>query len=229
VENGQKGPSEAFALACDAAFPERRGWFADWYRESRTWSEVPAGFHDWTEHEEQARTLQVWMPGLVHGLLQTERYARTLLSMTRAAEDVVSARLATRMERQRRVLFRNDPPTVRCVVDEVALYRLVGTPQVMAEQMRHLAAVAAMPRVTLQVVPVVAHLAHASELIIADGAAYCEHMAGGYTYTDPTVVSALSARFDGLRTECYRGSESLALIERMYGSWESGASPRIQT
>jgi hypothetical protein len=229
IETGKRPPTEAVAAKCDAAFPERGGWFSDWYRESRTWSEVPAGFRDWAEYEESAGTLYVWAPGIIHGLLQTEAYARTLLSMTGAAEEVVSARLASRMERQRRVLRRRDPPTARFVVDEVALYRLVGSPEVMAGQVRHLSAVAAMPRVTLQVVPIVAHVANASELIIADQAVYCEHMAGGYVYTDHPVVTSLTTRFDALRTECYRGSESLTILERTCESWESGASPRIQT
>ena len=44
VENGKRPPTEALATACDAVFTERRGWFTDWYQESRSWSEVPAGF-----------------------------------------------------------------------------------------------------------------------------------------------------------------------------------------
>jgi hypothetical protein len=42
IENGRRPPTESLALKCDAAFPERGGWFTDWYRESRTWQEVPA-------------------------------------------------------------------------------------------------------------------------------------------------------------------------------------------
>jgi hypothetical protein len=38
--------------------------------------------------------------------------------------------------------------------------------------------------------------------------AYAEHMAAGFTYTDEETVSALAARFDSLRGECYRVSRS---------------------
>jgi hypothetical protein len=71
--------------------------------------------------------------------------------------------------------------------------------------------------------------ANASELIIADGVAYAEHMAGGFTYTDEETVSALATRFDSLRGECYRVSESAALIERLGEIWTAGVSPPTRT
>ena len=55
-----------------------------------------------------------------------------------------------RMERQRRVLYRADPPEAWFIVDEHSLFRHVGSPRVMAAQMRHLAEVAGMPNVTVQ-------------------------------------------------------------------------------
>jgi hypothetical protein len=51
--------------------------------------------------------------------------------------EVIATRLANRMARQQRVLFREDPPWVSCIVDHVALYRGVGSPEIMAAQMRH--------------------------------------------------------------------------------------------
>jgi hypothetical protein len=68
---------------------------------------------------------------------------------------------------------------------ELALYRQVGTPAVMAGQMRRLAEIAAMPLVTLTVMPAIAHAANASGFVLADDAAWCEHMAAGGVYTDP--------------------------------------------
>lgn len=145
------------------------------------------------------------------------------------SSEQVRDRVAGRMERQRRVLDREDPPSTRFVVDEVSLYRLVGSPEIMAAQMRHMLKAAALPNVTLQVIPLIAHAANASGLVITDSAAYCEHMAGGYAFTDPVIVSSLAGRFDALRDECYRASESRAMLERMHEQWETGASPRIPT
>jgi transcriptional regulator with XRE-family HTH domain len=230
IENGRRPPTEKVAKACDAVFPERRGWYSDWYDESRTWAEVPPGFRSWAEIEEKATTLHVWSPGIVHGLLQTEDYARSMLSTLQGATaEAVAARLANRMERQRRVMARDDPPSAWFIIDELALYRLVGSSEIMAGQLRHLLTVAALPRVTMTVMPAVAHPANASELIIADNVAYVEHMAGGFTYTDEETVTALAARFDNLRGECYRVSESAALIERLGETWAAGVSPLTRT
>ena len=50
-------------------------------------------------------------PSIVSGLLQTEDYAGALLrTYPGVSDEVVAARLASRMERQRRVLMRDDPP-----------------------------------------------------------------------------------------------------------------------
>jgi hypothetical protein len=117
-------------------------------------------------------------------------------------------------------LFRDDPPAARALVDELSLHRVVGSREIMAAQLRHLLDVAAMPKVMIQVMPAIAHSVNASGLIIADTAVYCEHAAAGYVYTDAAVLSSLSARFDALRGECYRASESQAIIKRMCESYE---------
>ena len=231
VENGKRPPSEALARACDSIFAERRGWFLDWYQESRDWAEVPAGFRSWSELEDKAGSVRAWAPGIVHGLIQAEGYARSLLSaFPGVSAETVTARLNARMDRQRRVLLRDDPPLAWFVVDEFSLYRQVGTPDAMAEQMRQLAAVAAMPSVTVQVLPGVTHAANASGFVVADDrVAYAEHVAGGYVFSDGETISSLLRLFDSLRCECLKVSESTALIERLGEQWASGVSPRIQT
>ena len=229
IENGLRPPTRALALACDAAFPERRGWYTDYYDESRQWAEVPPGFRDWSEIEDKAVQLRAWTPGIIHGLLLSEDYGAALLRTSPGAcDETVSGRLRARMERQRRVILRDIPPAACFVVDEMALYRLVGSPVVMAGQLRYLRAVAAMPDVTVQVLPAIAHPANASGFVIADDAAWCEHVAGGFVYTDQTVRGLLRL-FDTLRSESYRASETAALLERTAQTWATGASPLTQT
>jgi hypothetical protein len=167
------------------------------------------------------------MPGIVTGQLQTEDYARALLATYPGVSDeAVKSRLAARMDRQRRVLMRDNPPLVWFVVDEMALYRLVASPAVMAAQLRQLMAVAELPNVTLQVLPAVAHPATASGFVLADETAYAEHVTSGYVFTDES-VSAMARLFDSLRAESYRASESLALIDRTEKAW-AGGSPVFQ-
>jgi transcriptional regulator with XRE-family HTH domain len=219
IENGKRPPTEKVAAACDQAFPERRGWFSEYYEESKTW--MPPGFRDWPEYENKAMRFSEWSPGVVTGMLQTEEYARELLrTYPGVTGEIVAARLASRMERQRRVLMReDDPPTACYIIDHAALYRLVGSPEVMVGQMRHLSAVAAMPNVTLQVLPAVAHPATQSGFLIADAAAYTEHVVGGLVFTEPETVTALERLFDTLRAECYRASESAAIFRKAGAVW----------
>jgi hypothetical protein len=221
IENGKRPPTENVASVCDRVFPERRGWFSEYYEESKSWT--PPGFRSWAEYEEKTATLRDWWPSVISGLVQTEEYARAVLAVQPGVSDeIVAARLKSRMERQRRVLVREDPPSAWIIVDEMALYRLVGSPEVMAAQMCHLADVASRPNVTVTVMPPVLHPANESGFILADNAAYAEHVAGGFVYTDEQIVSSLVTRFDSLRAESRRASESRALIERMTGIWTHG-------
>jgi transcriptional regulator with XRE-family HTH domain len=226
IETGRRPPTEHVARACDAAFPERKGYFLEYYEESRTWA--PPGFRDWPELENKATRLSVWSPGVIDGLLQTEDYARALLTTLPGANaEAVAGRLRSRLERQRRVLVRDEPLAIRCIVDHAALYRHVGSPEAMAAQLRHLAEVAGLPHVTIQVLPAVAHPATQSGFMITDGAAYAEHVIGGFAYTEPETVTVLARLFDSLRDECYRVSESLAIIRKAGDLW-TGESPVTQ-
>jgi transcriptional regulator with XRE-family HTH domain len=227
IENGKRPPTEKVAAACDTAFPGRRGWFSEYYAELQTWSEVPAAFKDWSELEDKAASLRDWWPSVVSGLLQTEDYAAALLrTYPGVREETVEARLANRMERQRRLFARENPPLTWFVIDELSLYRLVGSAEVMAAQLRRLAEAAAMPDVTVQVLPAVANPGVTGGFVIADDSAYAEHAASGFVYTGETVL-ALMRIFDSLRTEAYRGSESLRMIEGMAEAW-TGGSPAIR-
>ena len=219
IERGVRPPTEYVAEACDRVFAERKGWFSEYYRDSRSWA--PPGFRSWTEEENSATSLRLWSPSVIHGLLQTEDYARALLSVhPDVTIEMIASRLATRMARQKR-LFARDVPTL-FLVDQLALYRSVGSPEVMAAQMRHLTALAGRPRVTVQVVPAVAVPSVAHGIELTDGAAYGETIVSGSVWTDEETYSALSRVFDSLRSEAWRASESLALISEAGELWTGG-------
>jgi Domain of unknown function (DUF5753) len=115
------------------------------------------------------------------------------------------------------------------IIDELSLYRQVGTPGNMAAQLRRPLEVAAMATITIQVLPAIAHSVNASGFLMADDAVWIEHAAGGFVYTEKEILSGLALRFDTLRGECYRVSESVALLERLEGIWKAGASPLTPT
>jgi Domain of unknown function (DUF5753)/Helix-turn-helix len=224
VETGKRPPNARLAEGADRVFTGRNGWFTDYYEESQSW--LPPGLRSWTEHEDKAVRLNMWSPGIIHGLLETEDYAAGFFRILPGLTDqMIGARVATRVERQKRVLFRDDdPPVAECVIDHASLYRLVESPDVMAGQMRHLLDVASLPNVTIHVLPAVANPAMASELIIADHtAAYCEHLAAAGVYTEPETITRLERIFTSIRGECYTLSESLTVIRKAEAVW-SGES-----
>lgn len=188
----------------------------------KTWA--PPGFRDWGEHEQATTTLRDWSPTVLTGLVQTAGYARAVLETSLGVtSEVVNARLKGRMERQKHFWARD----VRAwfIVDEPSLYRLAGSPETMAVQMHHLGELAAMPNVTVQVLPLVVHPAGASGFVITDSAAYAEHVGQGYVFTEPEAATRFDDMFDSLRAESYRASESAALIREVEDSWTTGASP----
>ena len=204
------------AAALDEVFPERGGWFSSWHSESQSWPEIPATFKSWPDYEDRATTLRAWTPSILDGLVQTEDYARALIATAPGTGSATAgARLRGRMERQRRFWDRQPPVMAAFIVDALALYRQVGDAQVMSAQLRRLLGIAAMPAVTLQVMPAIAHASNNSGIMLADTAAWVEHAAAGYVFTDPQTVSPLVLRFDTLRAEAYRASESAALIRRL--------------
>lgn len=224
IENGYSPPTEHIALTMDRTFPHRNGWFAEYYHDSQLWT--PPGYRHWAEHELRARVMRVWSPCVVDGLAQTPEYARAHLeTVPGVPAEVVSARLAARMDRQRAVLHGETPPDVWLLVDEFALFRLMGSAEIMAAQMGHLLSVAALPNVTLQVVPGMGHAGTSSNIIVTDTAAYAEHSAGGYVYTEPETVASLGRILTTLQSESYRASESVELIERVKELWARGESP----
>jgi transcriptional regulator with XRE-family HTH domain len=230
IELGRRPPTDRIAAALDTAFPEKQRWFSNWHSESQSWPEIPATFRSWPDYEDRTATLRDWTPGIMTGLVQTEDYARALIDTEPGIDpDTAGARLRGRMDRQQR--FRDRQPAVMAafIVDELSLYRQVGSPAIMAGQLRRLLEVAAMPAVTLQVMPAVQHPANNSGIMITDSAAWCEHAVAGYVFTSPQIISSLALRFDTLRAESYRASESTALLREMTHRWATGASPLTAT
>jgi transcriptional regulator with XRE-family HTH domain len=221
IESGKRPATEVFARLCDQVFPSRAGWFSEFYEESRGWMATPPWFRNYVSHEQRALTLRNWFPSLVDGLLQTEDYARRILAVSPGAtEDEVGARLAARMKRQT-ILTREDPPAAWFLVDESALRRCVGSPEIMAVQMAHLVAVARLPNATVQVVPAIEHAGLLGGFSLTEHAAYVETAVAGQVFEDAEIIAALLFRFDTLRSEALRASESLAFIERMCEEWKA--------
>lgn len=132
-------------LARDANSP---GWWHTYDDVLPTWFETYVGL------EEAASMIRSYEVQFVPGLLQTEDYARAVIVAGRPelrAEEV-ERRVGLRLHRQK-VLSRSHPTQVWVVVDEAALRRPIGGAKVMRAQIQRLLDLAAMPNITIQIMP----------------------------------------------------------------------------
>ena len=123
---------------------------------------IPEGFDVYIGLEEAAAHLTAYQPELVPGLLQTEQYARTVITADNPGvdEEEIDRRVHVRIARQALVRRATAPPQLTVVLNEAILRRPVGGAQVMAAQLDSLAAAADLPNVALRVVPFTAGLHH---------------------------------------------------------------------
>jgi transcriptional regulator with XRE-family HTH domain len=178
------------------------------------------------ELESTARVM--WMFQLrVPGLLQTEDYARAVLSGLSGAQttagngEEVEEQVALRMGR-RELLNREPAPSVRVILDEGALRRPVPDAQVWTEQLSHLLEAAELPCVALQVLPFAAgvHDLMDSHLWlfwqrVGDPVAYVEGNGFGELVEDPDRVLAFRLSYDLVRDAALTPVESTAFIKRL--------------
>ena len=124
------------------------GWWSKYDDVTADW------FEDYLGLEAAASVIRTFELQFVHGLFQTEAYARavTLLGYSAAPPDEIDRRVSLRLERQD-LLTGPAPPQVWSVIDEGALRRPVGGRAVMHAQIKRLIEVAELRHVTLQVVP----------------------------------------------------------------------------
>ncbi|MGW1955397.1 helix-turn-helix domain-containing protein [Streptomyces sp. NPDC001920] len=115
---------------------------------------MPEWFDRLVGLQEAATAIRTFELQYVPGLLQTEAYTRAVVErgLPSASAREVQRRVELRM-RRRELLNRPDAPLLWAIVDESVLLRVLGSREVMREQLEHLEAMARLPHVTLQIVP----------------------------------------------------------------------------
>jgi transcriptional regulator with XRE-family HTH domain len=230
IESGDRAPTaEVLAAWCQACGltgipPE---WVLGMARRGN--GPLPDWLQDWvTNGEQQAARLRWYELQLVPGLLQTEAYARALLTGRIGSHPGnVEPQVQARMDRQAIVTREHDPVELLAVIDQGVLRRGVGGATVMTEQAGRLIEASGWPNVVIQVIPesTAVHdgLAGAG-FIIADfergpALAYQETALRGEPIAVPEDVAALGIAFDRLRSEALPRAASLALLEEAATSW----------
>lgn len=133
------------ALAKDANTP---GWWHKYGDLLPEWFQVYVGL------EEDASLIRLYEVQFVPGLLQTADYARAVIArgQQRADEQEVQRRVNLRIARQE-LLAKADDRRLWAIVDEAALRRRIGGPEVMRAQLQYLMEATKARNITLQVVP----------------------------------------------------------------------------
>jgi transcriptional regulator with XRE-family HTH domain len=160
----------------------------------------------------------------VPGLLQTRTYAEAVhrASEVQCEEREVQHMVDIRMKRQE-LLDRKDPPHIWCVIDEAAIRRQVGGPEVMRAQLEHLLAMSQQPHITVQVLPFArgAHAAavgsfavlrnHASELDVV----YVDILGGGLFMEKPQELERYRLAFQYLSAQALDLESTAELIDQI--------------
>jgi transcriptional regulator with XRE-family HTH domain len=125
-----------------------QGWLRPYH------AELPEEYAAYISFEAEARATRNYESLYIPGLLHTEDYARAVIrgTLPTATQTAVEQRVQARIERQDR-LADESPLELWAILDEAAVRRLVGGPQVMRAQLAHLATAADQPNITLQVIP----------------------------------------------------------------------------
>ncbi|MBO0869770.1 MAG: helix-turn-helix domain-containing protein [Micromonosporaceae bacterium] len=212
-----EGP-ERSRLVTLARQAEERGWWQA-YTDA-----LPYGYATYIALESEATGLKIFEPIVVHGLLQTEEYARAVAEQYAGPREpaAVDAHVRARLARQE-ILNRPDPPPLHVVLDESVLHRVIGSRAILRGQLRHLAEVARMRKVTLQVVPFdsadpVAYVTGPMVIIEfpesrSDPVTYIENVAGGLYIERPEEVHTYLAAFDRLCAAALSPEQTVTRIE----------------
>ncbi|MFC6082824.1 helix-turn-helix domain-containing protein [Sphaerisporangium aureirubrum] len=192
----------------------RRGWWT-------AYSDVFTG--SYIALEDEASLIHQWEVQLVPGLLQTEDYARTVISVVRPQQDdpqEIDRRVMARMAR-RTLLSRTNAPQLHAVLDEGVIRRPIGSPELMHDQLETLIVASRRPNVTIQVLPysagVHAGLEGAFTILsfpdeVDPDVAYIESTAGDVYVESSEQVDRYKVAFERICDVALSPEESIGLI-----------------
>ncbi len=116
---------------------------------------IPEGFDVYIGLEEAASAFSWYESELVPGLLQTQRYAHTLIEADNPGVDVdeVDRRVRLRLARQALLTRVTAPPRLDIVLNEAIIRRPIGGVHIMTEQLDQLIKVGERANVSLRIMP----------------------------------------------------------------------------
>ncbi|CAL9483469.1 helix-turn-helix domain-containing protein [Streptomyces sp. enrichment culture] len=227
VETCAQPASDEMLVKLESTIGRDLGFF----QESRIHARIekyPVQFRDYALVERAAVNLCLYSTLVVHGLFQTEEYARALIGggYPITTDERVEELVEGRMIRQK-IFDREPPATIEYILDESVLLRQIGSQAIMQDQLRSLAECSKRRNVTIYVLPLTAGLKgeHAGvygdinlvETSEHEHLVYLEPQNESMMISDPAAVSAYAQRCARMRAQALPPGESLGLIERLAG------------
>ncbi|GAT82262.1 DNA-binding protein [Streptomyces sp. F-3] len=224
VERGRRIPRPEYLDAADEAL--NAGGKISAMKEDVAQARYPKKVRDLKKLEAEAVELGAYNNSVIHGLLQTEEYARAVFSARRPpfSASELEQRLSARVARQEIVDDTTARPFFSFVQCESTLRRPIGGKMVMRGQLERLLEVGQFSNVDLQVLPLDREensgLAGSFRLLrLKDGTTvgHVEVQHISRVITDPKEVQLLDMRYGTIRAQALSPRESMALIEKALG------------
>ncbi|MEU3283197.1 helix-turn-helix domain-containing protein [Streptomyces antibioticus] len=229
LENGRTPPSpddiRRWCRACDAEDQapdiiaqsrDAESAYVEWRRQVRTG--LRRLQDSYVDLYRATSLFRIYSPTLVPGVLQTEGYARGILSgvaeLYEAPNDVDEA-AAARMERSK--IVHEPGHRFVMVIEEAVLKHQTGDSDAMAAQLGYLLTAGALPSVSLGIIPTtVQRTLWPQELfhVYDDQMVSVELMSARVRVTQPTEVALYVTAFERLRGTAVYGAEARTLILR---------------
>ncbi|MEU5793794.1 helix-turn-helix transcriptional regulator [Streptomyces sp. NPDC047813] len=223
IERGARIPRPEFLDKVDTLL-KAQGHLRAFMEDMRK-ARYPKKVRELAELEGRAVEMCLYSNHNIHGLLQTEEYARALLRTWRPAyspdqlERMVAARTA-----RKSVFERSPSPEFSFVQEEVTLRRPIGHTMVLRRQLEHMLEVAKLPCVELQVMPTrrANHPGTGGRIQVlkfADGTGMgrTDGDFSGRPVSSPRQLRFLDLRYGIIRAQALTPEESLAFIEQALG------------
>ncbi|MFD9795182.1 helix-turn-helix domain-containing protein [Streptomyces sp. NPDC059070] len=183
----------------------------------------PARSQEYMQVEAEAIAVHWYEPLLIPGLLQTEEYARALISESCPPldDETVEERVNARLRRQEALRAR---PSVLFgfTLHEAALRTMAGGRECMRRQLQHMLEAAELRNVSVQVVPMgrCSGLALTGSVVLLEtpdheGYAYNESQTTSALFADPVKVSELTQRHGMIRMHALSVEESAEFIGKL--------------
>ncbi|WP_199429410.1 helix-turn-helix domain-containing protein [Qaidamihabitans albus] len=211
--------------------PEERASFLEMVKDSNQpgwWHRyndlMPRWFDDYVGLEEAASRIQTYELQFVPGLLQTEEYARAVMShgVPQSVNDELEQRVAFRMRRQK-TLFRPGGPRLWAVIDESVLCRHIGGREAFRRQLDQLLELTALPHISLQIIPFdrSGYAAEGAFTLLRfrepelPNIAYVEHLAGAVYLERLDDIEVFGRALDRLAVDAYTPDRSRQELSKL--------------